>query len=76
MAADSAGAGLWTLEYHTGVFWVTERTRAVFGYSPDEVVDLDRFLSAVHPDDQDLVRGPWSAPSARRNPSPWNTAFP
>ena len=51
MAADSAGAGLWILEYHTGIFWITEQTRAVFGYSPDEVVDLERFLSVVHPDD-------------------------
>ena len=57
MAADSAGAGLWILEYHTGIFWITEQTRAVFGYSPDEVVDLDRFLAVVHPDDQDLVQG-------------------
>ncbi len=56
MAADSAGAGLWILEYHTGIFWITEQTRAVFGYSPDEVVDLDRFMSVIHPDDQDLVQ--------------------
>ena len=38
LAADSAEAGLWTLDYGTGVFWVTERARAIFGYSPDEVV--------------------------------------
>ena len=32
LAADSAEAGLWVLDYGTGVFWVTERARAIFGY--------------------------------------------
>ena len=56
LAADSAEAGLWTLDYGTGVFWVTERARAIFGYSPDEVVSLERLQASVHPDDWDLVR--------------------
>jgi PAS domain S-box-containing protein len=55
MAADSAGTGLWVLEYRTGPFWVTEQTRAIFGYSPDEVVDVARFMTVVHPDDRELV---------------------
>jgi formate hydrogenlyase transcriptional activator len=57
LAADSAEAGLWILDYGTGVFWVTERARAIFGYSPDEVVGLERLQASVHPDDWDLVRG-------------------
>jgi formate hydrogenlyase transcriptional activator len=57
LAADSAEAGLWILDYSTGVFWVTERARAIFGYSPDEVVSLERLQASVHPDDWDLVRG-------------------
>jgi PAS domain S-box-containing protein len=57
LAADSAGAGLWTLDYSTGVFWVTEQARAIFGYSPDEVVSMERLEASVHPDDWDLVRG-------------------
>ena len=32
LAADSAEAGLWILDYRTGVFWVTDRARAIFGY--------------------------------------------
>ena len=32
LAADSAEAGLWVLDSATGVFWVTERTRTIFGY--------------------------------------------
>ncbi len=57
LAADSAEAGLWTLEYGTGVFWATERARAIFGYTPDEVVTMERFQASVHPDDWELVRG-------------------
>jgi PAS domain S-box-containing protein len=57
LAADSAEAGLWILDHGTGVFWVTERARAIFGYSADEVIDMERLQASVHPDDWDLVRG-------------------
>ena len=57
LAADSAEAGLWTLEFATGTFWATERARALFGLGPDETLDLERILAVVHPDDRDLVRG-------------------
>jgi len=57
LAADSADAGLWTLDYGTGVFWATERARAIFGYSPDEVVTVERLQASVHPDDWDGVLG-------------------
>jgi formate hydrogenlyase transcriptional activator len=57
LAADSAEAGLWILDYGTGVFWATDRARAIFGFSPDEVVSLERLQASVHPDDWDLVRG-------------------
>jgi len=56
LAADSAEAGLWTLDFSTGVFWATDRARAIFGYSPDEVLTMARFEASVHPDDWDLVR--------------------
>ena len=57
LAADAAEAGLWTLDYGTGVFWVTARARAIFGYLPDEVITMERFEGSVHPDDRGLVRG-------------------
>jgi PAS domain S-box-containing protein len=57
LAADSAEAGLWTLDYRTGMFWATERARAILGYAPDEVLSLERLEAPVHPDDRDLVRG-------------------
>ena len=42
LAADAAEAGLWAFDYSTGVFWVTGRARAIFGFSPDEVITLER----------------------------------
>jgi len=56
LAAESAGVGLWSLDLGTGCLWVTEKTRELVGFSADEVVTLDRFLSLVHPEDQDLIR--------------------
>jgi PAS domain S-box-containing protein len=56
LAADAAGAGLWTLDLATGVFWATDRGRAIFGYSPDEVITMERFEASVHPDDRSFVR--------------------
>ena len=56
LAADSANAGLWVLDYGTQVFWVTARTRSIFGFSPDETITMERFEAVVHPDDVPLVR--------------------
>ena len=56
LAADSANAGLWVLDYATKVFWVTARTRSIFGFSPDETVTMERFEAVVHPDDLAIVR--------------------
>jgi two-component system, NarL family, sensor histidine kinase UhpB len=57
LAADFAEAGLWTLDYRTGVFWATERARVILGYASDDVLSLERLEASVHPDDRDLVRG-------------------
>ena len=57
MAADAAGAGLWNLNLDTGVFWATDKGRALFGYTPDEAITMDLFEASVHPEDLELVRG-------------------
>ena len=53
LAADSAEAGLWVLDWRTLVFWATEEARALFGFSPEEVLSMDRFKAMVHPEDWD-----------------------
>jgi PAS domain S-box-containing protein len=55
LAADAAAAGLWRLDLATRCFWLTDRTRDLFEFDPDEVVTLDRFLDRVHPDDRNAV---------------------
>jgi two-component system, LuxR family, sensor kinase FixL len=56
LAADSAEAGLWVLDCTTRIFWATEKTRAIFGYAPEEVISLERFEAKIHPEDRAQVR--------------------
>jgi len=56
MAAESAEAGFWVLNCLTGIFWANEKTRAIFGYSPEEVIDIENLRRTVHPDDWSLVQ--------------------
>ena len=56
LAADSAGAGLWELDCRTNIFWATERARSMFGYDPEEIINMERFEASVHPADLELVR--------------------
>ena len=36
LAADSAGAGLWTMDIGTGLIWGTEKALELHGFAPDE----------------------------------------
>ena len=56
LAAESANAGLWTLEAETGQIWATEKTHELFGLPPGEEMNLDIFLALVHPEDRETVR--------------------
>lgn len=56
LAADSADAGLWSLDFTTNLFWSTDRARAILGFKPDEELRFDLFLDRVHPEDRDFVR--------------------
>ena len=35
--------------------WEKASTRTLFGYAPDELIDMARFEASVHPDDRDRV---------------------
>ncbi|MFC1788972.1 sigma 54-interacting transcriptional regulator [Thermodesulfobacteriota bacterium] len=56
LAADSAEAGLWELDCSTNLFWATEKAREIFGYGSEEVINMERFETSVHPDDLELVQ--------------------
>jgi len=56
LATASAEVGLWVLDCRTGVFWATEEARAIFGYSPDEIISMEHFKASVHPEDWCFVQ--------------------
>ena len=56
LATDSAGAGLWVLEWSTGEFWANATARSIFGYTADERLNLARFETSVFPADWIRVR--------------------
>ncbi len=55
LAAESAGAGLWSLEPESGVYWLTDQTRVLFGFPPDKEITVEDFLGVVHPDDRGQI---------------------
>jgi len=56
LAVDVSGAGLWSLELGTNTFWMTNQTRSMFGFLPEEEISLARLLEVVHPDDCELLQ--------------------
>jgi len=54
LAARSLEAGLWALDCRTGEYWMSERTRGIFGISQDESITLARLKGLAHPDDQEV----------------------
>jgi PAS domain S-box-containing protein len=56
LAADSAGAHFWHLEIDSGRIGTTEKTKEFFGFFPGRELDLEGFLSIVHPEDRERLR--------------------
>jgi formate hydrogenlyase transcriptional activator len=56
LAANSANAGLWTLEPETGQIWATEKAFELFGLAPSEPMNLNAVLSFVHLEDRERLR--------------------
>jgi PAS domain S-box-containing protein len=73
LAAESAEAGLWALDFRTGIYWGTERALAIFGFMPNEAISIERFETVVHPDDLDHVRS--MLERSRHEGGPLNVEF-
>ncbi len=56
LAAETAGAGFWTIDVETGVIWATSKLKELFGLKPDEAVNMTSFLAIVHPEDREAVQ--------------------
>jgi PAS domain S-box-containing protein len=55
LAIEGADAGMWFWDLEKGVMEWTERCKNIFGIDPEMKMSYDIFLSAVHPDDRDVV---------------------
>ena len=55
LATEAAGAGLWSWDFDTGQIRATEKTLELYGFSQDEKITYDKFLSTIHPDDRERV---------------------
>jgi PAS domain S-box-containing protein len=55
LATDSAGVGIWAWDFTSNIIWATEKARTLYGFSSDELIPFEKFLSKVHPDDIDWV---------------------
>jgi len=68
LAAESAEAGLWELNFNTDQFWTTEKAMAIFGYGPGETLNIERFEQSVFPEDFTSVRQAISQSLERNEP--------
>lgn len=55
LAAETAGAGFWTIDTEAEIIWATPKLRVMFGLKPDDKFDLRTFFNIVHPDDRESV---------------------
>jgi formate hydrogenlyase transcriptional activator len=56
LAAEIAGAGIWEYDCKKEIFWVTEKTRSIFGFDPNVEISMNFFQGCIHPEDLSTVR--------------------
>jgi len=55
LAAEAAGAGLWSQDSASGVFWTNPEIMELFRFDPNLPITRDSFLSVVHPEDRPRI---------------------
>lgn len=56
LAADGAQTGLWSVTCGTDSWWMTDKTREIFGLGAEEVATWERILQAIEPEDRCRVQ--------------------
>ncbi len=56
LAANAAGLVVWTWDISRDEVWLSDRDRALFGFSQREKLSAERIRSVVHPEDRQFVR--------------------
>jgi PAS domain S-box-containing protein len=55
LAAESADAGMWSVQAESSQVWVTDKTRELFGLPEHTTLHLDDFLNRMHPEDRERL---------------------
>ncbi len=56
LAAQAAGLALWEWDIVRNEVWLSPRGREMYGYTPDERIDFDRFMERVQAEDRERAR--------------------
>src|SRR6266516_5177129 len=56
LAAKAAGLTVWSWDIARDEIWLSEKDRALFGFSQSEKLNAERVRGVVHPEDRQLVR--------------------
>jgi PAS domain S-box-containing protein len=59
MAVDGAGIGIWRLDPRTGATWYSDRSRNLWGFGHELLLDAATMRAHIHPDDWALVLEPY-----------------
>ncbi len=68
-AASAARLGLWEWNVLTDRIWIPEEGRRLYGVAPDEIINIQRFASTVHPEDRAAVNA--AIATALTGPDPY-----
>jgi len=56
LAMSAANLGLWTWDVVRDEVWVTPEGRRFFGWEKSDVINFERFIETLHPDDREATR--------------------
>lgn len=55
LAAESANAGLWSIDSNLNLIWTTDKNRQIHGLSLSGTITGDDFINSLHPDDRTRI---------------------
>jgi PAS domain S-box-containing protein len=66
LAAESADLAFWSLYPEQNEVWMSEKGRAIYGFTPEARLTCDSILSRVHPDERAKVKAEYDSACAIR----------
>ena len=55
LAAEAAEVGVWNWNLRNNQVWGSERWIRLFGFEPDAIVNFEKVIERIHPDDRSMV---------------------